>query len=124
MEDDTLTPEIDALQRISDAMEKKLDAVVDHSRPQWTRAIQAQLRAWEARYPRHKFKTFDAMGMMSVEVNPPIYGESCVEDLTVNRVGRVNAITKLATEAQALLDVWNKAEWRIMCATEHHTTEA
>lgn len=72
-------------------------------------AVKAKLDEWRARFPRHAFKAWEGHGRMSLDVYPPVMGETSLDYLTEAR----GAVGEIAREARAIIDAFNESEQRV-----------
>jgi hypothetical protein len=97
---------IDQMKKLVDSLERAAQKAVDDHATQISFCIRRQLLEWRNRFPRHKFKAWEAHGLLVFEVDPPVMGEKYVSDLVMSRTGSA-VLADLAVEAQQFQDLWN-----------------
>jgi hypothetical protein len=102
---------LEAFKRVSDSLDRAAQKIMDDHQDRVTNCIKRQLADWQRRFPRHKFKAWEAHGLLSFEVHPPVMGEKYVSDLTYNRTGNTT-LADLAAEAREFQDIYN-LEWKV-----------
>lgn len=93
---------IERFEALGEAFERDVQRLVDAYALRTTLAVRAQLKEWSVRFPRHRFTAWEAHGLLSFEVSPPVNKETAVEYLSGHPL-----LDALAKEAEAFQAVWN-----------------
>lgn len=114
-----MRPDLAAIQT---AFENDLNRVTEIASIRFSQAVKEQLDDWAARYPRHSFHAWEGHGMMSIDVSPPICGETSLGYLEPDSCR--GAIACLAAEARDLIDLHVNSDQRISLYCDEHKTAA
>lgn len=106
------------LQDILDAYQADLSRVTEIASIRFNQAVKAKLQEWQERYPRHAFKVWEGHGMLSLDVQPKVCGEHCIEYLD----GQRGAIGALGKEARAIVDAFNDSEQKVCLYATQQTS--
>lgn len=94
---------IDKFKALQKDFDAAIDRVITEHESKVSECIRDLLADWQRRFPKHTFRFWESMGMMSFEINPPIEGQHEVEYL-----GGVHPrYQTIADEARAFQDIYN-----------------
>ncbi len=107
------------LQSILEDYSRDIDRAHEVASLRFNLAVKAKLDEWRERFPRHAFKAWEGHGQMSLDVHPPVMGETSLDYLTEAR----GAVGEIAREARAIIDAFNESDRRVGLGCSDQTSE-
>lgn len=99
------------LKALTAFVEVRLDRLSAEIDNRFEAALQAQLDEWAKRWPRHRFEGWQGHGMLSIEVEPAVGGQSHVD--RIPGWFRRGAIAALVAEAEEFVSAHAALEWKV-----------